>query len=59
MQDMRVCIGVGLLDTCVVFTGTYKWQSPEGTLMPCSWIQHLRILSLTQIENRIGWIPSC
>lgn len=59
MQDMSACISAGLLDTCVVFTGTYKWQSPEGPLMPCSWIEHLRILSLTQIENRIGRIPSC
>lgn len=57
-QDMRLCIGAGLLDACVVFAGTYKWQNPEGPLMPCSWV-HLWIPSLIQIENRIGWIPGC
>lgn len=58
-QDTRLWIAAGFLETCVVFTGTYKWQSPEGHLMPCSCIQHLWILSLIQIENCIGWIPGC
>lgn len=59
MQDVKLCIAAGLLETCVVFTGTYKWQNPEAPLMPCSWIQHLWILSLIQIGNRICWIPGC
>lgn len=47
------------LTPVMLFTGTYKWQNPEGPLMPCSWIQHLWILILIQIENHIGWIPGC
>lgn len=54
-----LCLRNSLFDTCVVLTGTYKWQSPERPFMPCCWIQYFKMLRLTQIENLIGWIPSC